>query len=125
MALERQMPPLIGDLCRQFGHPIVKAGDCDRSLGIVKIGDDAGEHVNGVLRGATEHAGMKIAVGPTNDDFLEHKPAQHCRDRRRPAVPHARVADEDEICRKLGLIRGEKAWQRVRAGFLPRLRAKS
>ena len=84
-------------LARRFRHAIVKAGECYATIGIVQIGDDFGQHADGVLRSAPEQAGMKIAIRRFDREFFIDHAAQARGDLRRVAVPHRGVANERDI----------------------------
>ena len=58
------------------------------------VGEDLGQDADRIGGGAAELAGMQVAVGGLDGDFLADQAAQAGRDRRRLAVPHAGVADQ-------------------------------
>ena len=73
--------------------------------------EDVGKHMDRVARGAAIHARMQVAVGRGDDDLLADEAAQHGRDRRPAAVPHAGVADQGDVglqFRRVGLEEGHE-----------------
>ncbi len=78
-------------------NTLIEMGDGHPSLGIMHGGDDARQDVDGVLRRATEMAGMQVAIGSPHDDFLVEKPPQRRGDLRPAAIPHAGIADKADI----------------------------
>ena len=118
LLVEIEVAPLLGDLVGQLLDPVVEAGQSDRAVGVVQVGEDARQHADRVDRRAAVDAGMEVAVGGLDRHFLEHEAAQHGGDRRRLRVPHLGVADERQIgLQRLG-VGGEEGGQRGRAGLL-------
>ena len=88
---------MLGDLRRQIRHTLVEARQCDAPTRVVQIRNDLRQHADRVDRGATEETGMQITRGAADDDLFQRKAAQHGRDHRRGAIPHARIANQGKI----------------------------
>ncbi len=72
----------------------------------------------GFCAAAAEQAGMQVAVGAAHDDLLVDEAAQRRRDERRVLIPHAGVADEDDVRLELVLVGLDPFRQKLRAVLL-------
>ena len=109
---------MLGDLLGQLFDAVVEAGQGDRAVGVVQVGEDARQDADRIDRRAAVEAGMEVAVGGVDRHLLEREAAQHGGDRRRLGVPHLGVADQRQVrLQRLG-VGGEEGGQGDRAGLL-------
>ena len=118
LLVEVERAPLLGDFLGQFLDPVVEAGQGDRAVGVVQVGEDARQHADRIDRRAAVDAGMQVAVGRVDRHLLERQAAQHGGDRRRFGVPHPGVADQRQVGLQRFGVGGEERRQRHRAGLL-------
>jgi hypothetical protein len=107
-AVEIERVPLRPDVLRQFADTVVEVRDRDAPIPVVEGREDVGKDVDRIACGAAIPAGMEIAVGCRDDDLLADETAQHRRDGRLLAAPHAGIADKGYVAAQfLGILREE------------------
>ncbi len=84
----------------------------------MQTGENIGQNMDRVCGSTTEEAGMQIAIGSGDDDFLTDQAAQRCGNRRRLVIPHACVADQSVIGFQLTRVGVQEGLERRRTGFL-------
>src|SRR6185437_14916109 len=117
VASEPKRLPLRQLLRRRISDAVIEARYGDTAAVIVERRHDFRERPNWVRHRSAIDAGMEIAVGSADHEFITGEAAQHRRDGRRILVPLAGVADENEIGFEFIAVRGEKARQRRRTAL--------
>ncbi len=69
-------------LVGRLADAVVEAGKRHPAVRVVQSGDDGGDDMVGIARGAAEEPGMQVAVGGDDGELLADQAAEHDGDRR-------------------------------------------
>ena len=101
---EAKRSPLLLQAFGQFRHAIIKAGQGDAALIIVKISQDLRQNAVRIGRCHAIEARMQITIRGVDDHFLTAQPAQHGDNGGGLRVPHIGIADQADIRLQLFLV---------------------
>ena len=115
--VERHRVQLRSPLRAGRGHPVVEAGDGNRSVGVVQAGQDRRQHVDGVGDGAAVAAGVQVVAGALDRDRERGQSLGGNRERRLVRSPLRSVGRDNQVAGELAGVLAHVVGQ-VRAADL-------
>src|SRR5262249_10523032 len=100
--IETQRGPLFFFGVAHGQHVIIKAGDGDAAILVEESAENLGQNGRGVGEDTAVHAAVEVARRAVELDVEVDQAAKAVGDRGGLAVPHIRVADEDEVVLRCG-----------------------
>ena len=113
-----QLFPLVKNLGRNFLHAVIKMRHRHPPVFVMQIGNDLGQNPHRILCRPAKQARMQIPIRTGDDDLFIDQTPQRGGDRRCARIPHAGIANERHIRRKLCLMRLDKGRQIGRTALL-------